>query len=133
MTFGPGMTSDPEVTRGKIDAILATEEELVPSSGFVSSVMERIAEEAAAPPPIPFPWKRAVPGMVLAGGVLGWGTFVLVRAGIHSAGSISMPAIHLSASMLRPLEQAGWVALALGISLASWIISKAMAGRSGLL
>jgi hypothetical protein len=127
MTFGPGKTNK------KIDRILATEEELVPSSGFVSSVMERIAEEAAVPPPIPFPWKRAVPGIVLVSGVLGWGTFELVRVGIHSAKAISMPTIHLSASMLRPLEQAGWVALALGISLASWIFSKAAAGRSGLL
>jgi hypothetical protein len=127
MTFGPGMK------RKKIEKILATEEELAPSSGFVSSVMERIAEEAAAPPPIPFPWKRAVPGIVLVSGVLGWGAFELVRAGIRSAPAISMPAIHLSASMQRPLEQAGWVALALGISLASWVISKAMAGRSGLL
>jgi len=53
--------------------ILATEEELIPSSGFAASVMERIREETAAPRPIPFPWKQAVPGIVLAVGVFGWG------------------------------------------------------------
>ena len=56
-----------------IDHILATEEELVPSSGFLASVMERVQDEAAAPAPIPFPWKRAIPGMLLAVGVLGGG------------------------------------------------------------
>jgi len=33
--------------------------------GFLASVMDRVREEAAAPPPIPFPWKRALPGMAL--------------------------------------------------------------------
>ena len=61
------------MTTEKLDSILAAEEELAPSSGFLASVMEAVEEAAAAPPPIPFPWKRAVPGMVLAGGVLGWG------------------------------------------------------------
>ena len=56
-----------------IDRILATEEDLVPSSGFLASVMERVHDEAAAPAPIPFPWKRAIPGMLLAVGVLGGG------------------------------------------------------------
>ena len=60
------------MTNERIDEILGTEPELVPSSGFAASVMERVREEAAAPPPIPFPWKRAVPGMVVAAGVFGW-------------------------------------------------------------
>jgi hypothetical protein len=33
----------------------------------------------------------------------------------------------------RPVEQAGWVALALGISLLSWLLSRRLAGRGGLL
>jgi hypothetical protein len=53
-----------------LDAMLALEEEITPSSGFLSAVMERVQEEASAPPPIPFPWKRAVPGIVLVAGVL---------------------------------------------------------------
>ena len=50
-------------TPATIERILATEEELIPSSGFLASVMERVHEEARTPAPIPFPWKRAVPGI----------------------------------------------------------------------
>lgn len=126
------------MTSKKIEEILASEEELIPSSGFLSSVMERIHEEAAAPEPFPFPWKRAVPGMVLAGAVFGWGAVELVRRGVP-AGRVSLAFLHsgaathlrLGAPIGRPLESAGWVALALGVSWLSWLFSKKMAGRAG--
>jgi hypothetical protein len=121
------------MTAKKIDKILAGEEELIPSSGFLASVMERIEDEAAAPPPIPFPWKRALPGMALAGGGLGWSVYELAQMARTAAGRVSLPAVHLTATLDRPLQQVGWVALALGVSLASWLISKRMAGRSGML
>jgi hypothetical protein len=35
--------------------------------------------------------------------------------------------------MERSMEQAGWVALAMGASLFSWMLAKRLAGRSGLL
>lgn len=133
MTSDPKMTSDPRLTSAKIDRILAGEEELIPSSGFLASVMERIEDEAAAPAPIPFPWKRAVPGMALAAGVFGWGAIKLVRLGAPAESHFSLPSIHATAALTRPVEQVGWVALAVGISVASWLISKLMAGRSGLL
>ncbi len=117
----------------EIDRILATEEALIPSSGFLASVMERVTEEAAAPPPIPFPWKRAVPGMIVAAGVLGWSAIELVRYGIAAAPGLSLAQPHLPPSLLRPLEQAGWVALALGCSLASWVFSQRLTRRSDLL
>jgi hypothetical protein len=120
------------MTVEKIDDILAGEEELIPSSGFLSSVMERIHDEAAVPPPIPFPWKRAVPGIALAAGVFGWGAFEFVRHAIAAGRHISLPAFHPAASLERPIEQAGWVALALGLSLASWLLSKMLAGRPEL-
>jgi len=50
----------------EIEAILAGEAELVPTSGFLASVMESVQQEASAPPPIPFPWKTALPGFLLA-------------------------------------------------------------------
>ena len=127
------MKSDPGMTNETMDKILASEEDLVPSSGFLSSVMERIQEEAAAPPPIPFPWKRAVPGMGLAAGVFGWGAYELLRHGIPAAGRIALSAPHLNAAFERPLEQVGWVALAFGVSWLSWLLSRMMAGRSGLM
>jgi hypothetical protein len=119
----------------EIDQILAGEEELMPSSGFLCSVMDRVRQEAALPPPIPFPWKLAVPGILLAGGVCGWGGYELMRSGLllMSAFSFTLTPRHLSAATVLALEQAGWVALALGSSLASWLLSRRLAGASGIL
>ncbi len=119
--------------REDLDEILARDEELVPSSGFLNSVMERICEEAAAPMPIPFPWKRTVPGMVLIAGALSWAAIELVGQGLPDLRLAMFARPHLSASMVHPLEGAGWVAVSLGVSLASWLLSRRMAGRSGLL
>jgi len=63
----------------EIDRILAAEDALVPSSGFLASVMERVREEAVAPAPIPFPWKRALPGAIVIVGAFGAGAFEMVR------------------------------------------------------
>jgi hypothetical protein len=117
----------------RMDDILATEEELIPSSGFLAAVMESVREEAGTPAPIPFPWKRAVPGFVLAAGVFWWDAVELVRLGVPAMKGISLVAPHLPAAMVRPMEQVGWVALALGASLASWLLSRRLAGQSGLL
>jgi hypothetical protein len=116
-----------------INRILATEETLIPSSGFLASVMERVQEEAAAPPPIPFPWKRAIPGMVLVTGTLGWGAFEFVRHAISDVHQLAFTPPHISATLVAPLEEAAWIALALGVSLVSWLVSRRLAGRSGLL
>jgi hypothetical protein len=116
-----------------IDHMLAAEEELVPSSGFVASVMERVQEEAALPPPIPFPWKRAVPGVILAAGVFGWGAVELFREGGDALRGFTLSAPHLPAAWVPGVEEAGWIALALAASLASWLFSRRLAGRSGLL
>jgi hypothetical protein len=113
-----------------LDRILATEEELVPSSGFAASVMERIREEAAEPPPIPFPWKRAIPGIVLAAGVFGWGAVELTRQAVSVVRNAPPVPFHFSASMSRPVEGIGWAAIALGVSFASWALSRFMTGDS---
>jgi hypothetical protein len=122
----------------QIDQILATEEALIPSSGFLASVMERVQEEASAPPPIPFPWARVLPGILVIAGVLGWGTFELVRLGPPGLGPATMSSSvltppHLSPAAIASVESAGWVALALGASLVSWLLSRRLAGRGGLL
>lgn len=121
------------MNRETIENILATEEPLVPSSGFLSSVMERVHEEAVAPAPIPFPWKRFIPVAVLAAGILGWCAVELTRGGVLSATTISVALPPIPAAAMQPLEQAGWVALALTASLLSWLLSRRLAGRAGLL
>jgi hypothetical protein len=122
----------------EIDHILATEEDLIPSSGFLASVMERIQEEAALPAPIPFPWKRAVPGILVIACVFAWGVVDLIRSGAAQPGIaaprwLTLVPLHLSAAAVPPVESAGWVALALGASLVSWLLSRRLAGRGGLL
>lgn len=52
----------------EIDRILA-ENEILPSSGFTASVMELVHREATETQAIPFPWKRALPGLVLCGSI----------------------------------------------------------------
>ncbi len=62
---------------------------ILPSSGFTASVMYAVQEEAAALPPIPFPWKRALPGLAVYAAVLG----ILVAACVHGLRTGSSPAI----------------------------------------
>jgi len=116
-----------------LDAMLASEDEITPSSGFLSAVMERVQEEASAPPPIPFPWKRALPGVALVAGVFGWMGVELVRAGIPAMKQGLPATVQIPPRLVQPLEQAGWVALALAVSLASWLLARRLAGRAELL
>jgi hypothetical protein len=117
----------------EIEAILAGEEELLPSSGFLSVVMARIEQEAAAPPPVPFPWKLAVPGILMAAGVFGWGTIELIRLDLLTPASLEFTLPPLSSAVIGQIEQAGWVAVALGVSLLSGLRARRLAGRGGLL
>ena len=117
----------------EIERILAGEEPLIPSSGFLASVMERVQEDAVAPPPIPFPWKRAVPGILLASGVFGWAAVLLIRLELRDPASLTFTLPRLPATLAGPAEQAGWIALALGASYASWLLSRRLVGRGGLL
>jgi hypothetical protein len=121
----------------EIDRILANEDQLIPSSGFTASVMDRIREEARVPQPIPllpiaFPWKRAIPGMVLAGGGLGWGVVEIVRQAITAAHTPQTFAYTIPEAVVQPMQGLGWAALALGVALASWIAARRIAGSSNL-
>jgi hypothetical protein len=129
----PTATKSAENSTAALDRILAAEEELLPTFGFLASVMERVEEEAAAPAPIPFPWKRAIPGIILAVTVLGGGAVELVRISLSAAREISLAPTRIPAVVVRPVEGAGWVAVALGALLVSWMLSRLLAGRSGLL
>ena len=52
--------------RDDLDRFL-TDDDIVPSSGFVARIMDAVHAEAAVPPAIPFPWTRALPGIVATG------------------------------------------------------------------
>jgi hypothetical protein len=108
------MKNDPR--NGELDRILA-QTEILPSSGFTASVMDAVRHEASAPPPIPFPWKRALPGLAVAGGMLVLLLVVSIVQLARGAGSAPLPEAWGTA--LHLIEQATlrfggqWVALAL--------------------
>lgn len=56
----------------ELGRVFGPEEEIIPSSGFVAAVMEAVESEALAPRPVPFPWKRALPGLVSVGVAFVW-------------------------------------------------------------
>jgi hypothetical protein len=63
-----------------IEKFVSGEDGLVPSSGFTSSVMDAVRREASSPPPIAFPWMRALPGFALcATAVVVLMTSVIIR------------------------------------------------------
>lgn len=133
-----GGVSRRAMIESQIERILATEEELIPTSGFLISVMERVQEESAVPHPIPFPWKRALPSAFLFGGVSGWGAVELMQSGLlkldlAALNAFTLAVLHPSAAPVSSAESAGWVALALSASVLSLLLSRRLAGSGGLL
>jgi hypothetical protein len=60
-------STHPPCTDADLDRALRLESDgILPSSGFADAVMTAVHREAAAPAPIPFPWKRALPGFFAA-------------------------------------------------------------------
>ena len=117
-----------------IDHALSGEEEILPSSGFTASVMDAVRKEAATLPPIQFPWKRALPGMVVLCVGIGWVLFKGVMEAIESKAEVPVPHI-LSFSLVSLLASpkaaaACWAVLGLLLSLASLKLSTLLTRRS---
>ena len=107
----------------ELDGILRKQDEIQPSSGFAASVMEAVQRESAAPPPLPFPWKRALPVLLLA-------VFAVVVVVVLAVASI-MLASREAATLWAPpsslfdlipqgrfASTAGWIA---GALLTAWV------------
>lgn len=113
----------------EIDRILNRKDQILPSSGFASAVMDAVRREATAPAPIPFPWKRALPGVIAGGLVLVFIAIALTAVSAHpeSAGSSSqVSTFYMPSSTLTPLQQdlklaALWTIAGL---LAAWVSVK---------
>lgn len=65
----------------ELDRILASEEPLVPSSRFAERVMEAVHDAAAAPPPLPFPWRRFGLGLAASVVSIASGAVLVARPG----------------------------------------------------
>jgi hypothetical protein len=123
-----------------LDHILAAEETILPTSGFAASVMDAVRSEAVAPPPIPFPWKRAWPGLAAAALALATivlaivATVPLLRIAPAEAASPSwnltgMVRSTLGTGILSPDTK--WTALGLLLSAVSIWFSLRLTARTG--
>lgn len=114
------LTNDDQRDR-ELDRILS-ETEILPSSGFTASVMDAVRREATAPPAIPFPWKWALPGMVVGGVTLG--AVLIVTIVQFGRGDVIAPLPATWGVSLHSIEQTAlrfggpWIALALLASFA---------------
>lgn len=101
---------------------IMSEEEILPSSGFAASVMEAVRREAAAPPPIPFPWKRALPGAVFAAATL-VGVLAICAMELFDSSSVAHgQPTSISTWQLLLQVHSQWVLLGLATVLAGWKI-----------
>lgn len=95
------------MSHDSLDRILASEEEIRPSSGFVASVMDSVRHEATAPPPLPFPWKRALPGILA--GVLALAVLCVSAASLFTGQVAAPPGPSvLAPAFLHALHSVAW-------------------------
>ncbi len=115
----------------ELDRMLSRNEEIVPSSGFTSAVMDAVREAAATPPVIPFPWRRVLPLIIAA--VLSF--VAVIAASISQWGQKStlssgwdMPPALNSAFQTAAQFGGGWVLLAAVVTLVCVRLSLRLAG-----
>jgi hypothetical protein len=110
-----------------LDRVLSEQIEIVPSRDFASGVMNVVRREASAPPPIPFPWKRALPG--LAAGAVALVAMILVLVKNTGRPTLAAP---IQASIFPALEHVvdfakmygiGWILVAMLVTLACAAVS----------
>lgn len=64
MNQNPVSNSAPDDLDRLIAAHFRAGDDLAPSSGFTLSVIHELQAQTAAPPPLPFPWRRVLPGLI---------------------------------------------------------------------
>lgn len=111
-----------------LDQLLSHGPEIVPSSGFTASVMNAVRVQAQAPPPIPFPWKRALPGIAAAVLSLAWIVFACVAA-FSSNGGGAAPVLSISPAIQSLWRAASWVLIALVTTVVSLLFSWRLISR----
>jgi hypothetical protein len=117
------------MTNEELDRILSSkDEDILPSSGLIASVMEGVRSEADMPPPIPFPWKHALPGLAAAGAALVCLLTLLLDQVSHSTFPLPQAADVL-AWRTPVIDALGWSLLALALSLFLVKLSMRWAAR----
>ena len=119
-----------------LDRIMARDDEIVPSSGFASSVMDAVRSEAAAPPAIPFPWKRALPGLLTLVVSIAWSVWDAVRVPAQqSAPAVPSNVTHWFDGVVPLFDRARmfgaeWLLLGLLVTFVGLKLTWRLAGRS---
>ena len=105
----------------EVDRVLSDESDIVPSSGFVASVMEAVTADATAPP-LAFPWRRAWPLAAGFAALLVWLAFLQVGPAVTTP----EPDLFAWFKMIVPMAT-GWVAggLLMVIALTAWSLRLA--------
>ena len=111
----------------ELDRILSVDADVVPSSGFARSVMDAVRRDATTPPPIAFPWMRALP-LICAAVVA---VILVVANGVLLAGDTARPpvpdawmaAAAAIASALARID-VQWLAFALMATIASVALAQ---------
>ncbi|MFZ0633634.1 MAG: hypothetical protein WA374_12180 [Acidobacteriaceae bacterium] len=127
--FAPAPLTDADIAR----AFSSQRDGILPSSGFAASVMAAIAHDASAPAPIPFPWKRALPGFAAIAVALGLLIATLVSMALSAPAAPATPAevgaidnaallpfLHSTQSMNVVL----WTAVTLGVFIVSLVLFR---------
>lgn len=117
------------MTNDELDRILSSKDDaILPSSGLMTSVMEAVRFEAATPPPISFPWRRALPGLAAAGSALAWLVVFLLDQLFQSSAALPV-AVGLPAGWTPAVQMIGWLVLALLLSLISVKLSMELTSQ----
>lgn len=95
-SYIPVPLTDADIAR----AMASEHDHILPSSGFSASVMAAIAHDAGAPAPIPFPWKRALPGLAAIGVALALFITILVSMVASAPAASSVPATPAEAGVI---------------------------------
>jgi hypothetical protein len=115
------------MTNDDLDRILSSkDDDILPSSVLVTSVMEAIRSEADTPPPIPFPWKHALPGLAATGLVLVGLLSLLLNQLFQSSATLPVTP-SFPAGWAPAVQMTGWIVLALLLSLVSVKLSMELA------
>jgi hypothetical protein len=105
------------------------EDALVPSSGFAGRVMDAVHHEMFAPRAIPFPWTRALPGLVAL--AIALASVIVIGGPWISTAAPLTPAAALRVVASQAVQ---WSALAVLLTVASVLFSlRLMRVRGGRL
>lgn len=122
-----------ETKPGMLDQVLATEDALVPSSGFAAGVMERVTEAAARSyKPLAFPWRRVLPGIILLVAGLAYMGMQLIKtlstAGVTQASNFAPLTAFTIVYNQQNLLMLQWLAAAAALTLITWSITQRLVG-----